>query len=183
MLVKHALPVLDPAVPPREWLLGAEGEEQARRLAGLLASYAPFRLIASPEPKALRTAQLVAAELRLDVSVAAGLAEFDRPALPLMTKEEHERINAGIFEDLDRPVLGMESGQDALQRFSNAIAAELARIESENLVAVTHGTVISLFVAAHNDIDGFTLWKQLACPAFVVLDIATLAILRIVSTV
>jgi hypothetical protein len=30
---------------------------------------------------------------------------------------------------------------------------------------------MSLFVAAHNDIDGFGLWKRLACPSFVVLDV------------
>jgi broad specificity phosphatase PhoE len=183
VLVKHALPVLDPAVPPRHWRLSVEGEHQSRRLASRLRAYAPLRLVASPEPKALLTGQLIASELGLNVSTAAGLKESDRSALPLMSKAEHERIVAPIFEDLHGRVLGAESGQDALTRFSAAVDTELEQTEAPNLVAITHGTVISLFVAAHNDIDGFELWKQLACPSFVVLDVPSFSLREIVSAV
>ena len=100
-----------------------------------------------------------------------------------MPKAEHERIVAPIFEDWHRCVLGAESGQDALTRFSAAVGTELAQTEEPNLVAITHGTVISLFVAAHNDIDGFELWKQLACPSYVVLDVPSFSLREIVSAV
>lgn len=183
VLVKHALPVLDSAVPPSHWRLSSEGEHQSRRLASRLRAYAPLRLVASPEPKALSTGQLIAAELGLKVSAAGGLKEADRLALPLMPKAEHERIVAPIFEDLHRRVLGAESGQEALTRFSAAVGTELAQTEEPNLVAITHGTVISLFVAAHNHIDGFELWKQLACPSFVVLDVPSFSLREIVSAV
>ena len=183
VLVKHALPVLDPAVPPRHWRLSVEGQNQSKRLASRLRAYAPLRLVASPEPKALVTGQLIAEELGLSVSTSAGLKEADRTALPLMSKAEHERRVAPIFEDLHSRVLGAESGQDALARFSAAVDAELAQTEAPNLVAITHGTVISLFVAAHNDIDGFELWKQLPCPSFVVLDVPSFSLREIVSTV
>jgi broad specificity phosphatase PhoE len=183
VLVKHAMPVQEPAVAPRHWRLGLEGEHQSRRLASRLLAYAPLRLVASPEPKALMTGQLVAAELGLNVSAAAGLEEFDRPPLPLMPKAEHERTVAPIFGDLHRLVLGAESGRDALTRFSAAVDTELAQTDAPNLVAITHGTVISLFVAAHNDIDGFALWKQLACPSFVVLDVPSFLVREIVSAV
>ncbi len=177
------MPVREPAVAPRHWHLGLEGEQQSRRLATRLLAYAPLRLVASPEPKALMTGQLVAAELGVDVSAAAGLEECDRAPIPLMPKAEHERIVAPIFEDLHRRVLGVESGHDALTRFSAAVGTELAQTEAPNLVAITHGTVISLFVAAHNDIDGFELWKQLACPSFVVLDVPSFSLREIVSAV
>ena len=183
VLVKHAMPVREPAIAPRHWRLGPEGEHQSRRLASRLVAYAPLRLVASPEPKALMTGQLVAGELGLNVSAVAGLEEFDRPPLPLMPKAEHERIVAPIFGNLHRRVFGAESGQDALTRFSAAVATELAQTEAPNLVAITHGTVISLFVAAHNDIDGFELWKQLACPSFVVLDVPSFSLREIVSAV
>ena len=181
VLVKHAMPVREPAVAPRHWRLGLEGEHQSRRLANRLLAYAPLRLVASPEHKALMTGQLVAAELGLNVSAAAGLEEFDRPPLPLMPKAEHERIVAPIFGDLHRRVLGAESGHDALTRFSAAVDTELAQTDAPNLVVITHGTVISLFVAAHNDIDGFELWKQLACPSFVVLDVPSFSVREIVN--
>jgi broad specificity phosphatase PhoE len=171
VLVKHAQPILEPGVPPRDWRLSPEGEQQSRRLARRLRPYSPLRLVASAEPKAFMTGELVAAELGVEVVPVAGLEEFDRPALPLMSKAEHERVNAPIFTDPRVRVLGGECGEDALRRFSSAVDAELARTEASTLVAITHGTVMSLFVAAHNDIDGFGLWKRLACPSFVVLDV------------
>ncbi len=70
-----------------------------------------------------------------------------------------------------------------LTRFSAAVDIELAQTEAPNLVAITHSTVISLFVAAHNDIDGFELWKQLACPSFVVLDVPSFSLREMVSEV
>jgi broad specificity phosphatase PhoE len=171
VLVKHALPVLDPATPPREWRLSREGEQQAKLLAQRLQAFAPLRLVSSPEPKALMTALIVATALGVDLSSAPGLEEYDRPAGPLLSKAEHERSNAGIFADLDARVLGAETGRQALNRFSAALDVLLTQTSAESLVVITHGTVISLFVAAHNDIEVFEFWRQLACSSYVVLDL------------
>jgi broad specificity phosphatase PhoE len=129
------------------------------------------------------TGRLVAADLGLEVSAAAGLEEFDRPSLPLTSKEEHARMNAPIFMDLDAAVLGAESGRRALTRFAGAIDEQLTHTVGQNLVAITHGTVIALFVAAHNGIDGFELWKRLDCPSYVVLDAASFRLREVVSTI
>ena len=181
VLVKHALPVLEPSKPAREWQLGAEGELQSKRLASRLRAFAPLRIVTNPEPKASTTGQLIAVELGLHVSSVDGLREFDRPVLPLMSQSEHERENAAIFADLNRRVLGAESGRDALHRFSEAIGAELARTGAQSLVVITHGTVISLFVAAHNQVNAFELWKELACPSFVVLDVSSFSLRQVVA--
>ncbi len=180
LLVKHALPVLDVSKPAREWQLGTEGERQAKKLAGALRAFAPLRMIASPEPKAVSTAALVAAELEVEVSVVDALREFDRPVLPFLSKEEHARANEQIFVDLNRRVLGNESGREALDRFSVAIDDAIALTRAQSLVAVTHGTVISLFVAAHNAVDAFAMWKQLECTSYVVLDVPSFALRNIV---
>jgi broad specificity phosphatase PhoE len=170
VLVKHAQPVLDAAVPPRDWHLGAEGAQQAARLARRLEQFVPFALASSREPKALETADIVGLELNVPMEVIDGLEEFDRPALPLMSPAERERINARIFDAPSERVLGTESAAEALTRFSQGVAnaLELAR-DTDTLVLVTHGTVISLFVAAHNDVDARELWKGLQCASFVVL--------------
>lgn len=181
VLVKHAMPVLDPSRAAREWQLGAEGDLQSKRLASRLRAFAPLRLVTSPEPKASTTGQLVAAELGLHVSSVEALREFDRPVLPLVSKAEHERQNAPIFADLTRPVLGAESGRDALNRFSAAVGAELARTVAQSLVVITHGTMISLFVAAHNQVDAFELWRELTCPSLVVLDVPSFSLREVVT--
>jgi broad specificity phosphatase PhoE len=181
VLVKHALPVLDASLPPRDWHLGAAGEAEARRLAGRLQPFLPFRLISSPEPKALSTSAIVAAALEVSIQPVEGLREFDRPPLPIMSPEEHQRVNAEIFSAPDRAVLGSESAHAALARFSSALLAEISAIPSGNLVAVSHGTVISLFVAKYNDVDPFTIWRALACASFAVLELPSFGLLRLSS--
>jgi broad specificity phosphatase PhoE len=180
VLVKHALPILDPLRPAREWRLGEEGEAQSTRLADRLRAFSPLRLVASPEPKAFRTGQVVAAQLNLPIASVEGLEEFDRPAMPMMQKAEYERVNAAIFADLDRQVLGAESARGALGRFSTALDGQLAQTEEQTLVVITHGTVISLFAGAHNALDPFGLWKRLLCPSFIVMEVPTFVLVEVV---
>lgn len=181
VLIKHAQPVLDAAKPAREWVLSAEGEEQSRRLASLLRRFVPCRLVTSPEPKAWRTCAIVAAELEIPMTVADGMREIDRPVLPIMAPPEHRRINARIFSEPHRRVLGGESAREALARFSGDLRRELVPASESNLVAVTHGTVISLFVSQHNSVDPYQLWKRLECPSFVVLEARSLRLLEVVD--
>lgn len=47
-----------------------------------------------------------------------GLEEFDRPALPLMSAEEYERLNAEIFARPTEKVLGHEAASEAVSRFT-----------------------------------------------------------------
>jgi broad specificity phosphatase PhoE len=164
ILVKHAQPVLDPAVAPREWRLGRDGEEQSQRLAAHLSAFLPFTLVSSSEPKAVRTAEIVAATLGIASAAVDGLEEFDRPAMPIVTPDEHTRLNASIFTTRAQPVLGRESADAALARFSTAIDRALVPLPSgHTLVVIAHGTVIALFVAQQTGRDAFELWRSLEC--------------------
>ena len=181
VLVKHASPILDPSRPAREWRLSEEGEAQSRRLADRLRAFSPLRLISSPEPKAFKTGQVVAAKLDLSITSVDGLEEFDRPVLPKMVKTEYERVNAAIFADFDRQVLGVESARGALGRFSAALRGQLAETDEQTLVVITHGTVISLFAAAHNELDAFGLWKRLSCPSLVVMEVPAFGVVEVIA--
>jgi broad specificity phosphatase PhoE len=170
VLVKHALPELRAGVAPRHWTLGTRGEAGARRLASVLRQFGAFRLEHSPEPKASRTAELVAAELGLERHERRGLEEIDRPASAILSRAEHTAYNARLFVEPSRAVVGNESADRALARFQAALGAAVSDTPAhEHLVVITHGTVIALFVAAHNAIDGSTLWQRLECPSFVTL--------------
>lgn len=164
ILVKHALPVLDGRVPAKAWRLGAEGERQAETVAARLEAYAPFVLVCSDEPKAVRTAEIVGARAGVAVRVVSALREIDRPALPIVDAVERQRMNRPLFEQPARAVLGTESADDALARFAAALREEAEGVaDGVNLVAVTHGTVMALFAAAHSSIDPWKLWKRLQC--------------------
>ncbi len=164
------MPVLEPSRAPAEWKLGEQGQRQAFSLIEKLKPYLPFSLYASTESKAHETAAIVAAGLTLDCMLVPGLEEIDRRPLPIMSPAEHRQLNQGIFAERDLPVLGTESANQALERFSVAIAQHIAdTLTQENCVVVSHGTVISLFVEKHNPVDGFELWCKLNCTSCVVL--------------
>src|SRR5262245_51514256 len=127
VLVKHAHPLLDATKPAREWDLASEGEGQAKRLGALLRRFVPCRLVTSPEPKALRTSEIVAGELGISLAIVDGLREIDRPVLPIMSSHEHESLNARIFMEFDHRVMGSESAREARQRFAETVETELAR--------------------------------------------------------
>lgn len=179
VLVKHALPVPDTSRPAREWLLGEEGEIQALRIADALKRFAPFRLVSSTEPKAARTAEIVAREVGIDFTEIEGLREIDRPKLPWMGDEEHAAFNKQLFVNFDEAVVGAESARDAVARFEDALMSVTGESDGTNVVAIAHGTVISLLAAKHNpEIDGFDLWRKLRCSDFVVLSMTDFTIVQ-----
>jgi broad specificity phosphatase PhoE len=181
VLVKHAQPVLDATEPARKWSLAAEGEAQSRRLAGRIRAFMPCRFVSSPEPKALRTCEIVAGELGMPMTTVAELREIDRRVLPIMPPPEHEALNARIFSEFDQRVVGCESAREAQERFSAAVLGALRETDQDNLVVLAHGTVISLFVSAHNRVDAYELWRRLQCPSFVVLERSSLALVDVVA--
>ena len=61
ILVKHAMPTLEPEVPSRAWHLSDAGRARCLPLAEQIAAYRPVAIAASAEPKATETAQIVAA--------------------------------------------------------------------------------------------------------------------------
>jgi broad specificity phosphatase PhoE len=171
VLVKHGSPVLDPATPAREWALSRHGEIETRYVAEQLRAYEPFDLVSSPEPKARRTAELIAAELRTHNRVVDDLREIDRRVLPIMEPAGHREMNRPIFSEPNRAVVGSESANTALIRYQSAIEAEIDRCESAHLVVVSHGTVMALLVARHNAVDAYRFWADLQCGNTVTLTV------------
>ena len=55
-------------------------------------------------------------------------------------------------------------------RFAEAVAGLVARHDGD-IVIVTHGTVMALFIASHTGQDAFELWKQQDMPCATVLTL------------
>ena len=138
LLVRHSLPALDPSVPPEEWQLSDEGRRRCGALAERLAAREPAVLLSSTEPKARETARRTVGWLRPEDLDGGIRALFERP---------------------DEVVFGEESAVSALARFEAAVEAL-----PESSVVVTHGTVLSLFVAARTGRDPYELWRRLELP-------------------
>ena len=171
ILVKHAMPEIDPNIPARYWRLSAEGRQAASALADTLASYHPSVLIASPEPKARETAEIIAARLGLEMAIDSELYEHDRANVPFLSQPAFREAVAEFFARPDELVFGNETAQQARQRFTQAVEQIIAAHPDENIVIVAHGTVISLFAGHHAGIDPLRLWQRLGLPSYIVLSL------------
>lgn len=170
ILIKHVQPQIDPFLPAREWPLSAEGKLRCRPLADKLAAYEPDVIVSSTEPKAIETARIVAEYLHKPFEAAEGLHEHDRSNVPFYSPQVFEQIVATFFQKPTELVFGRETALQAQQRFSQAVERVLAEYRDENVAIVAHGTVITLFVAAHTEIEPFAFWKRLEMPSLVVME-------------
>ena len=170
ILIKHALPQIDPTVPANQWRLSEEGQCFSRVLAQRLAQYELDLIFSSVEPKAIETAHIVATALEKPVEVVEGLHEHDRNSVEFLEKKKFE---ASVFQFFNQPGLltfGNETANQAHHRFSRAVMGIIERYADKNIALITHGTVLTLFVSRLVGIEPFAFWKGLALPSWVVLS-------------
>lgn len=170
VLVKHSAPVVERDVAPKRWRLSENGRRRCVLLAEKLGPYNPDFVVSSEEPKAAETARLVAEHLGVGSSVRPGLHEHDRTGAPFLGDDEFYRTVKRFFRNPGELVWGNETADQAVERFEVAVRRVLEERGEEALAIVAHGTVISLFVARHNGIDAYALWRDLGLPSFCVLS-------------
>jgi broad specificity phosphatase PhoE len=184
ILVRHSLPTIDPRTPAPEWRLSDEGRQRCERLAAELALFRPEVVVSSREPKAVETGQIVAHHLGLPCEVAPGLHEHDRRHVaPFEDVDQFQEAVASLFERPHDLVFGAETAQQALGRFAHAVEVALARHSPRNVAIVSHGTVMTLFVARATGLAPFPFWQSLGLPAFVVLSHPALELQAVVGRV
>ncbi|HUE98373.1 MAG TPA: histidine phosphatase family protein [Anaerolineales bacterium] len=170
ILVKHSLPEVIESLPAREWRLSEQGRVLAERLAKRLTRFKPEIVVSSSEPKARETAEIIAEINQLELHLAEELHEHDRSNVPYLSQAEFEALIREFFQQPEILVFGKETADQAYVRFSQAMSPLLRFHSNETIVAVAHGTVISLFVSRLKGISGPLLWKELGLPSFLVID-------------
>jgi broad specificity phosphatase PhoE len=169
VLVKHSAPLVVPDAAPATWRLSPEGVARCAPLTERLRAFRPRSIVSSVEAKAAETASLVAAGLGLSVDLVPGLHEHDRRDTAFLGSIAFADAVRELFARPDELVLGRETATQAGTRFAAAVDAILRDRPDEDVVVVSHGTVISLFVAARARADGYALWTRLGLPSLVVL--------------
>lgn len=183
ILVKHSLPKLNPNFPANQWLLSREGKKRCIGLAPSLAPFKPETIFSSCEPKAKQTAEILAKIMNVPVSVEKNLHEHERPQPGLLSLEEFDRNVQALFNFPEETIFGNESAIQAQNRFSEAVMGIIARHQNNNIMIVSHGTVISLFVQATSKISPYPLWKSLELPSFIVLSLPQFRLEKVISTI
>jgi len=184
VLVKHSLPTIVPARPAPEWRLSPAGAARCVALAARRRGFDARAIASSVEPKAVETATLVGQELGIPVELVEGLHEHDRRDATLLGDAEYASAVKALFARPQELVFGRETGAAALSRFDAAVTGILTAVPAvDDVIVVAHGTVISLYVAAHAGLDGWELWRRLGLPSLVVLDRDDLGLDRVIESV
>ena len=87
-----------------------------------------------------------------------------------------------LFANPDAVVFGKESASGALARFTRAVD-QIVSEETGDVVIVSHGTVMSLFVASRSHVDASELWAVLGLPSYVSLELPNHRIVEVVARV
>ena len=183
VLVKHSLPEVEPDKPAPAWRLSETGRRRAELLAARLDGFSPTVIWSSEEPKAVETAEIVSGGLGVPVRMADGLEEHDRGDVRFFpTQEEFEAAVEGFFCKPDELVFGSETAEEALSRFSAAINRVIEG-EQADTVVVTHGTVMTLYVARVADVRHMSFWRRLGLPSYVVLALPEMQVSEVVESV
>lgn len=171
ILVKHSVPEMDETRLASTWKVSNEGQVRARRMAEQLEDFEPEVILSSNEPKAKETAEIVASQLQLDIQIVAGLHEHDRSNVPFLPHEVFQVSIREFFQKPDELVFGRETANQAYARFYQAVHSILNANRNKTIIIVTHGTVISLFVARLTGSSDLELWNRLGLPSFVAMDL------------
>ncbi len=171
-------------LPASRWHLSVDGRRGAERAADWLARYSPGVVATSPEPKARETAAPIAQRARLDPLVVPNLREHERDAEPYLDDRDQWTAKvARFFAEQDAFVLGSETASAALARFASAIDGLLEAHPRADVVAVTHGSVLSLFLERYAYGDAMSTLRRLGFPAVVVLARPSLTVLELIAAV
>jgi len=166
ILVRHSESKLDSSLPPHKWGLTESGRQRCVSLANKLRSHKPGIVFTSDEPKALQTGEIVADSLGLSCHTAAGLHEHRREAGKIVDRETFLAQVEDLFARPDKVAFGLESANQALTRFAEAVQAVMDSCSDRSVAIVSHGTVMSLYYGAVTGLDPYQFWRRLGLPGF-----------------
>ena len=167
-LVRHAAVTVRPDLPPSQWHLSPEGRAAAKAMAEE-SCWAELAVIyASPEPKAVGTAQRIAARHGLTIRLEHDLREVERRSwVEEGYREQVRRYLAG------EPVDSWEPRETALGRVRACIDGIVAASGGQDVAAVSHGLVLTLYMTdrlALNAEASYELWQAIGFPDVAIVD-------------
>jgi broad specificity phosphatase PhoE len=170
MLVRHAMPELNAAVPPELWELGDVGRRGAVSLRDVVPGDAV--LVSSTEPKARQTL-----EPSGPVVTDARFTEVERDE---PYDGDFRARRRAYITGTDHP--GWEPRAEVIARFDAGIRWWQARCGDQPVVVATHGMAMTLWLTTLGLPDPGAFWAQLRLPDVFEVNVATRRVTRVEST-
>lgn len=155
-LVRHATATGQAADAP----LTAEGRAQAEALAEFLSGVGISQIVSSPFARALQSITPLSIRLKIEIKLDERLIEA---ALSTIDYSDWLDKLRGTFSDFELSFEGGESSQAATARAIAAINDALL-LETEPIVVVTHGRLLTLILKHFDSKYGFAEWQNLTTP-------------------
>lgn len=166
-LVRHAAVVVRPEQPSNQWHLSPEGRAAAESLAAEDGWATLARLYSSAEPKAIATAQRIAMRNGLSITIEPALHEVERP----WSGGDYRALARGYLEG--EPIEGWEPRDVATDRIRGAIETIVSAHGEASVGVVSHGLILSLYVAGLLGLDWpatAELWDGIGFPDYGIVD-------------
>ncbi|RWC32745.1 histidine phosphatase family protein [Mesorhizobium sp.] len=144
--VTHPQVQVDANVPVPEWGLSEIGRTRAFAMLDQPWLGSIRRIVSSAERKAMETAEILAAHLRLAIEVRQRMHENDRSATGFLPPPEFEIVADQFFANPHESVRGWERAIDAQQRIVSEVDAVLRTNEADDIAFVGHGGVGTLLL-------------------------------------
>ena len=167
-LVRHAAVTVRAAAPAEHWHLSPEGRAAAEALAEDPRWASAAFVHTSPEPKAVATAQRIAARHGLAIVIERDLREVDgRTWTPDDYREVVRRYLAG------EAVESWEARDAAHERIRSCIERIAAQQAGDETAIVSHGLVLTLYVSDLLGLDAAGAhdpWSGMRLPDVAIVD-------------
>src|SRR5262245_35057178 len=146
----HPQVQIDPSVPVPLWTSSAVGRERVHALAKAGWPSGTTEIIVSSEPKALETAEILAAALGLVVTVREATHENDRSAAGYLPPAEFEVVANAFFASPTISVRGWEPALAAQKRIVREMETVLEGEPRGDVLVVGHGAVGTLLLCHYS---------------------------------
>lgn len=170
ILIRHSMPEVAEDRPSHQWALSAEGQRRASILGVAVAAMKPASLHSSAEAKATQTAEAITLTTGLTLNIEPDFNEHDRSNELFVSKEEFENSVSEALLAPDKQIYGSETIAQSVERFENALLEAEKFSPPGDIAVVSHGTVISGYIASKVDIEVIGFWKSLGLPGLIALN-------------
>ena len=155
-LVRHGQATGQAADAP----LTSEGIDQAEALAEFLLGVGIGQIVSSPFARALKSIKPLSIRLNIEIKLDERLIEA---ALSTIDYSDWLDKLRGTFSDFELSFEGGESSQAATDRAIAAINDALL-LDTDPIVVVTHGRLLTLILKHFDSKYGFEEWQNLTTP-------------------
>ena len=154
IFIRHASPIIDKSLSPREWILSKEGEKQVVQLTREGVVHQIDLLVSSQERKAILTAEGIRNALDHkkipEIITDKRLNEVDRTKGPFFDTFHEFKTNVKkTFIERDKSFFTWEPIESAVARIIDCIDELQTKYSTKHktIGIVSHGTIISLYFA------------------------------------